>query len=244
MSQDTSSSSSEDEDHSAASAVPEATGSRTSRFQCPPDFVPCNYKPCSGTQNISSDAEIWLIKAPANFDPQSFSGVKLNLHGLERVSVPLADGTEKAYNVLSSPTPCPELRLMVPPGKLGPSLSGVVNISETNIDHSTNRALHVIPAIPPPSIPPGLKQRFQHYQAPTVFSCRQEEEVPRKKKKKEKKIKSEPQEASDAAMPTQTEVVIKTEIKEEPMDTGFGDQHGVHKKKKKKKKSKSAEESF
>lgn len=251
MSKDSSSSSSsEDEEQSAAPAVQESEESQpeTSRFQCPPDFVPCSYKPCKGTRKISSDSEIWLIKAPSNFNPQSFSGVKLNLRGLERVSVPLGDGTEQAYNVLSAPTPCPELRLMVPPGKLGPSFSGIINISETSIDHGSDRALHVIPAIPPPSIPPGLKQRFQHYQAPVVSSCQadeEEEEVPRKKKKKkEKRIKSEPQEASNAAMPLQTEMVIKTEVKEEPMDTGFGDHPELHKKKKKKKKSKSAEESL
>lgn len=45
---------------------------RSSKYQCPDDFVCFSHKPCSSTLTESlksSESELWLIKAPANFDP-------------------------------------------------------------------------------------------------------------------------------------------------------------------------------
>lgn len=244
MSQDGSSSSSSSEDEDPVSNAPAATEPlqterRSTRFQCPTDFVSFSYKNCSSAlSSSSSGTELWLIKAPASFDPKSFRGVQLPLRGLETVSVPSADGMERPYSVLGSSDCHPELRLFAPPSSLAPPFSGLISISESHGEAGSDQALHVIPAIPPPSLPPGLKQRFQHFQAPVVWT--EGEATTRRKRKKEKKIKSEPQEASESAEATPTELVIKTEIKPEPLDTGFGEQPEV-KKKKKKKKSKSAE---
>lgn len=250
MSQDGSSSSSSGEeedsvDNAPAATEPLQTERRSTRFQCPADFVSFSYKPCSSAlSSSSSSTELWLIKAPANFDPKSFRGVQLPLRGLETVSVPSADGTERPYSVLGSSDRRPELRLFAPPSSLAPPFSGLISISESDGEPGAERgALHVIPAVPPPSLPPGLKQRFQHFGAAAVCTVRTQGETTtttRRKRKKEKKIKSEPQEASESAEATPTELVIKTEIKPEPLDTGFGEQPEV-KKKKKKKKSKSAE---
>lgn len=237
-----SSSSSEDEESStAAPAKPQpSTESRNSRFQCPADFVSFSYKP-SSTLSSDSSTELWLIKAPASFNPQSFSGVQLPLRSLETVSVLSADGTEMPYSVLGSSNNNSELRLLAPNTKLAPPFSGLISISESHSDCGADQALHVIPAIPPPSLPTGLKQRFQYFQTTTVSTQRSEEGSSRKRKrKKEKKIKSEPQETSDGAQTTPTDMFIKTEVKHEPLDTGFGELPEARKKKKKKK-SKSAE---
>lgn len=231
---------SEDEGHSQDTpADAELTDSRRMRFQCPADFVSFNYKPCSSTQNNSSSEELWLIRAPASFNPQSFSGMQLPLCGLETVSVPYEDETERLYNVLGSSSCHPELRLLAPPATLAPPFSGLISICESHNVHSGNQALHIVPAIPPPSVPSGLKQRFQHLQTTTVSTRCVHGEVA-KKRKREKKIKSEPQQASERLLAVQTQTVIKTEIKDEPLDTGFGEQPEARKKKKKKK-SKRAE---
>lgn len=229
MPRDTSPSSSrDDEDHCAD---PELTGSRKSNFQCPADFVSFRYKPCSSTLSSSSSTELWLIKAPACFDPTSFSGVQVPLRGLQTVNI-----GEHPYSILGSSGHCPELRLLTASASLGPPFSGLINICERHGNHSANRALYVVPAIPPPSLPPGLKQRFQHFQ--TEAACRRQAEgQPARKRKREKKIKSEPQEESERALATQTQMVIKTEVKDEPLDTGFGKQPDAMKKKKKKSKS-------
>lgn len=227
-------SSSEDEDHSP-DAVDDAeqTDNRRMRFQCPADFVSFSYKPCSSTLN-SSSKELWLIRAPASFNPQSFSGIQLPLCGLETVSVPAGDGAEQPYNVLSSSSCHPELRLLAPPATLAPPFSGLISICESHCDHSIDQTLHVVPAIPPPSLPSGLKQRFQHLQAGAVRTQRAHGGA--KKRKKEKKIKREPQETNERLVDMQTQMVIKTEIKDEPPDTGFSEQLEVRKKKKKKSK--------
>lgn len=235
-----SSSSSEDEEcSSAAPAKPQpTTESRNTRFQCPADFVSFSYKP-SSTLSSDSSTELWLIKAPASFNPQSFSGVQLPLRSLETVSVPSADGTEMPYSVLGSSSNNSELRLLAPNAELAPPFSGLISISESHGVRGADQALHVIPAIPPPSLPAGLKQRFQYFQTTTVRTQRSKEGSSRKRKK-EKKIKSEPLETSGGVQTTPTDVFIKTEVKQEPLDTGFGELPEARKKKKKKK-SKSAE---
>lgn len=228
-------SSSEDEDHGPdAVGDAEQMANRGMRFQCPTDFVSFSYKPCSSTLN-SNSKELWLIRAPANFNAQSFSGIQLPLCGLETVSVPAGDGTEQPYNVLGSSGRHPELRLLAPPATLAPPFSGLISICESHSDHSSDQTLHVVPATPPPSLPSGLKQRFQHLQTGAVHTGRVHGEVA-KKRKREKKIKREPQEANERLVAMETQMVIKTEIKDEPLDTGFSEQLEVRKKKKKKSK--------
>ncbi|KAG5836659.1 hypothetical protein ANANG_G00230760 [Anguilla anguilla] len=44
------------------------------KYQCPADFVFCDIRPCASTrlENVKdSDTELWLIKAPASFSPDS-----------------------------------------------------------------------------------------------------------------------------------------------------------------------------
>lgn len=235
-----SSSSSEEEEETSSTTAPTApqqTENRISKFECPDDFVSFSYKPCCSTLSSDSGTELWLIKAPASFQPQSFSGVQLPLSSLGTVSVASEDGTVRPYSVLGSSSCSPELRLLAPNTTLAPPFSGLLSICESHGNYGADQALHVVPAIPPPSLPTGLKQRFQHFQATTVCTQRNEGGSP-KKRKKEKKIKIEPQETSERVEATPTDVVIKTEVKHEPLDTGF-DEPPKAKKKKKKKKSES-----
>ncbi|XP_072315997.1 DNA-directed RNA polymerase I subunit RPA34 [Eucyclogobius newberryi] len=229
-----SSSSGEDEEPGPEThADLEPTVSRRTRFQCPEDFVSFSYKACSSTMKTSSSSELWLIKAPASFDPQSFSGVQLPLSGLQTLRVPSGEGEEHTYSVLGSSHRSPEFRLLTSPknaASLASPFAGLMSLSQSYSDHGTHPALHVVPAVPPPSLMPGLRQRFQH----TAFksaapSPAQGEE--RRKRRREKKIKMEPEEAEEACEPDELRSCIKikteTEVKAEEQ------------RRKKKKKSKS-----
>lgn len=46
---------------------------KTTRYQCPADFVSFCHRPCSSTLTESlkdKKNELWLIKAPASFNPE------------------------------------------------------------------------------------------------------------------------------------------------------------------------------
>ena len=50
-----------------------STGKKASKYECPADFVSFCHKPCSSTltQSLKNNKnELWLIKAPASFDPE------------------------------------------------------------------------------------------------------------------------------------------------------------------------------
>ncbi|XP_030599878.1 DNA-directed RNA polymerase I subunit RPA34 [Archocentrus centrarchus] len=186
--------SSEDEANAPAaeSAVNPAESDQATKYQCPPDFVTFCHEPCSSTlaENLrKSKNELWLIKAPASFDPKCFSGIRVSLSGLQSLKVPTAapggaktGKGQQTYNILASNHAIPELHLLTS-GKqasdgmvVGPAFSGLLNVCESY--SSTNQAPQVIPAAPVPSIPPGLKQRFQPFGSKTpTLTCVAENEV-------------------------------------------------------------------
>lgn len=50
-----------------------STEKKTTRYQCPADFVSFCHKPCSSTFTArlkKNKTELWLIKAPASFNPE------------------------------------------------------------------------------------------------------------------------------------------------------------------------------
>ncbi|KAJ8369296.1 hypothetical protein SKAU_G00093240 [Synaphobranchus kaupii] len=58
------------------------------KYQCPADFVFCNFRPCASTRLESvndGNTELWLIKAPVTFSPDSFSGIRVPMMGLETI---------------------------------------------------------------------------------------------------------------------------------------------------------------
>ncbi|XP_008289316.1 DNA-directed RNA polymerase I subunit RPA34 [Stegastes partitus] len=185
MPKDISSSSSEDEADSPATgsaAKQREAVSKTTRYQCPADFVSFSHVPCSSTLTDSlksSNNELWLIKAPASFNPECFSGIKVPLSGLQTLKVPAAAGGAKTasgqqiYSVLASNQGTAELHLLTSDKRssdcmvFGPTFAGLLNVCESFGDSSRNQIPQVIPAAPAPSIPPGLKQRFHPFGSKT-----------------------------------------------------------------------------
>ncbi|XP_044059582.1 CD3e molecule, epsilon associated protein [Siniperca chuatsi] len=196
MPRDISSSSSEDEadNHTTKSPVKQnESDKKTTRYQCPADFVSFCHKPCSSTLTESlknNNNELWLIKAPASFNPECFSGIKVPLSGLQTLKVPTAAGTTKTvngqqiYSILASSHCTSELCLLTSDKQssdgvvFGPTFSGLLNVCESYGDSSANQAPQVIPAAPAPSIPPGLKQRFHPFGSKTpTLTCVAESEA-------------------------------------------------------------------
>lgn len=196
-----------------------------SAYQCPNDFVAI---PNDTSENVLWDGdeqkELWLIKAPARFDPKSFEDLKLPISGLKMVK---SCGTApQIYSVLSGGMAPSDLHLLVSKGKKRkPSLcssgfSGLLKISESYGNCSENQGPVPIPSAPAPCIPAGLKQRFQPFGSSiaahmkdevTVVSptapkrTRQDPNEGEERKKKKKKKKDKRQEDSEAVFIKQEE---------------------------------------
>lgn len=143
------------------------TQERGLNYKCPEDFVPFSYDPSTSALLDSDEKELWLIKAPARFDPKCFANLKVPLSGLEMVrSIGTAPHT---YSVRSSRKAPSDLHLLIAdetnktPSLYASGFSGALNISETYGNCSENQTLIPIPTAPAPCIPPGLKQRFQPF---------------------------------------------------------------------------------
>uniref|UniRef100_H3B1A2 RNA polymerase I subunit G n=1 Tax=Latimeria chalumnae TaxID=7897 RepID=H3B1A2_LATCH len=199
------------------------------RFECPADFVLCSH---NLQQNLAleklnrSSTELWLIKAPAEFSAESFSGKKIPLIGFQTLDA-AKDGCKKRYNVLSTAKEIGNANLLVPlPNSerlvCAPPFHGIINIGESFGESGTHRPLKPIPASPAPTIPAGLKQRFQPFGATLPAST-----GPSPGKNR--------QHAVGGVSP-----VPPRRIREEVTETDFG----TKKKKKKKKKSKRWEEEY
>ncbi|KAF7651572.1 hypothetical protein LDENG_00108650 [Lucifuga dentata] len=233
-----SSSSSGDEVDTSTTQAPETqkeSEQKNSRYQCPADFVSFCHKPCNSTltDSLKDNKELWLIKAPASFDPECFNGIKVPLSGLQVLKVPPAVGGAKngsgqqIYSILASTHGTSELHLLTSHKQssdgvvFGPAFSGLLNVCESYGDSSTNQAPHVIPATPAPSIPPGLKQHFHPFGSKTpTLTCVAESEV------------------DGAAFRPSFTTLHPPVLKRLSEDTGQEDEEGRKKKKKKKKKEK------
>uniref|UniRef100_A0A672QGV7 CD3e molecule, epsilon associated protein n=1 Tax=Sinocyclocheilus grahami TaxID=75366 RepID=A0A672QGV7_SINGR len=177
-----------------------AAKKRVSKYQCPGDFVRMSYgSSVSALWDEDEEKESWLIKAPAHFDPKCFEKLKVPLSGLEMVQS--CGTTPQIYSVLSSRTAPSDLHLLISKGKpflCSSGFSGVLKISESYGNCSENQGPVPIPATPAPSIPAGLKQRFQPFGS-SIAAHRQDEvtvvspTAPKRTKEKEK----ERQEDSD-----------------------------------------------
>ncbi|XP_022049848.1 CD3e molecule, epsilon associated protein [Acanthochromis polyacanthus] len=274
-----SSSSSEDEADRPTPETPtkqKETVKKTTKYQCPADFVSFCHAPCSSTLTDSlksSNNELWLIKAPASFSPECFSGIKVPLSGLQTLKVPAAGGVKTAsgqqiYSILASTHGTSELHLLTSDKqssdsmRFAPAFSGLLNVCESYGDSSTNQSPQVIPAAPPPSIPPGLKQRFHPFgsKTPTLTvedeadgvtfrpstlkrpieeKEEEEEEEGRKKKKKKKKEKRIKTELEEEVVKVKEEPAAEDEEEAPSIQEG---EYSEKRKKKKKKKDKEREE--
>lgn len=112
------------------------------------------------------DTELWLIRAPVDFAPDSLNGRLVPLSGSQIVKGKVA-GKRHRYRVLSSSGPqTGESTLLAPSGEAGggltcaPTPKGSLRILEGPPKSLSGIPLHPIPANPPPQIPPGLRPRF------------------------------------------------------------------------------------
>lgn len=218
---------------------------RVSKYQCPADFVSMPYdSSASALQDEDGEKELWIIKAPARFDPKCFENLQVPLSGLEMVQS--SGGTSQIYSVLSSRTPPSDLHLLISKGNhqkpvlCSSGFSGVLKISESYGNCSENQCPVPIPAAPAPSIPAGLRQRFQPFGSSTAAHVQDEATVvsptvPKRtsqepiegeeRKKKKKKKKDKRQEDSEAVFIKEEQTQIDcdqlelSELKEEePME--------------------------
>ncbi|XP_061074113.1 CD3e molecule, epsilon associated protein [Conger conger] len=232
------------------------------KYHCPADFTVCDFRPCTSTSLESvndGNKELWLIKAPLTFNPDSFSGVRFPTMGLETVQPHTRQ--QQVYSLLSRPIAPGNACLLTTAGRrpgdafCAPAFSGVVNISESYGDCRGNQAPVPIPACPAPVIPGGLRQRFQPFGSRTTYVRGHEEEEDsadgptpakrvkthpeqgetpkkKKKKKKDKRIKEE-EEEEGMAVEEEVSVTASRGLTETP-----GEEAVEKKKKKKKEKSK------
>ncbi|XP_061576434.1 CD3e molecule, epsilon associated protein [Cololabis saira] len=191
MPKDISSSSSEDEAESSVAGPVETAKEhreKTTRYKCPADFVTFQHEPCSSTLADSlknNNSELWLIKAPSNFNPKCLRGMKVPLSGLETLKVPSAAGNgPQIYSLLASALSSPELQLLTSDTQasdrmvFAPAFSGLLNVHECYGDSSADQTPRPIPATPSPSIPQGLKQRFHPFGSKTpTLTCVADDEL-------------------------------------------------------------------
>ncbi|KAJ8280841.1 hypothetical protein GJAV_G00059730 [Gymnothorax javanicus] len=148
---------------------------RHTKYQCPADFVLCDFRACASTSLESENdcnTELWLIKAPVNFNPDSLSGVRIPTLGLETVRP--RSGDQQVYSICSRPVTAGSARLLTTgsqrPGDslCAPAFSGLINICESYGNCQANQSPLAIPACPAPVIPEGLRQRFQPFGSRTL----------------------------------------------------------------------------
>uniref|UniRef100_UPI00358EB642 DNA-directed RNA polymerase I subunit RPA34 isoform X2 n=1 Tax=Myxine glutinosa TaxID=7769 RepID=UPI00358EB642 len=192
--------------------------SRKDQFECPEGFELTTCEPLRGfcadklAGSACADAELWLIKTPATFDPTLLMGRKVQLCADEVMSVQSGPST---YKVMAKKEPS-ELSLLLPSTKTAGllptgSFCGNITITE-DVGGLSSTVQHPIPPSPVPKLPSGLKQRFRpfgileleeqsHHAPPSLGStkerktyCEAVEEVidsehiqKRKKRKKKKK---------------------------------------------------------
>ncbi|KAM5126711.1 DNA-directed RNA polymerase I subunit RPA34 [Mantella aurantiaca] len=156
---------------------------------------------CDGSVTSEPDTEIWLIRTPPDFTPESLNARRLPLPGYKMQKVKCGGGVKKFLHVFSSPSPDPPLRaFLCPPLGSGdrllglPSFEGTMTVAEA---HGDLGDLHSVPDRPPLALPPGLKPRFQPFGAPPPRTGNANQSLPsgdtRKMKKSKKRKRDQPE---------------------------------------------------
>nr|XP_033812630.1 DNA-directed RNA polymerase I subunit RPA34 isoform X1 [Geotrypetes seraphini] len=163
------------------------------KFKSPADFVESSLETVPSfmlNKLCSSSSELWLIKAPVDFNPECFNSQKVPLCGFQSLKSK-KDGASRRYSIFSSSRDLDSSYLLVPSseeGQLacGPAFSGYLNVCE-NFSGSTRKSPpKAISASPAPQIPEGLKQRFQPFGATPLYSGLQRKRQLKKSTKKRK----------------------------------------------------------
>ncbi|XP_030075242.1 DNA-directed RNA polymerase I subunit RPA34 isoform X1 [Microcaecilia unicolor] len=203
------------------------------KFKRPADFIACSLEPVpSFMQNklCSSSTELWLIKAPVDFNPECFNSRKVPLCGFQTVKSK-KDGASRLYSIFSSTRDMGSSYLLAPSseeGRLacGPALCGYLNVCDSFSGPTGNSPPKAIAAIPAPKIPEGLKQRFQPFGATPLDSGSQRKCQLKKSSKRRKvlmveadeeisKIKKEREERADKCMGRARQL---DSVKQEPVE--------------------------
>ncbi|KAJ8414586.1 hypothetical protein AAFF_G00037880 [Aldrovandia affinis] len=215
-------------------------------------------------ENLNDDnTELWLIKAPVNFNPDSLSGVRVPTEGLETLQ--RRGRVPQLYSVLGRPGVATAARLLTAarqrPGDMlcGPAFAGLLNVCDSYGDHQGNQAPVAIPACPAPGVPEGLRQRFQPFgsrapsgqapsghgqeDAPTTLAKRiklepEEGKGQKKKKKKDKRMEMEDkmeEEIMAEPLPSRGSTETPQDVAPKEEEEGVVEEKKKKKKKKKKK---------
>ncbi|KAM8952814.1 DNA-directed RNA polymerase I subunit RPA34 [Pelodytes ibericus] len=162
------------------------------QFQCPLNFE--QVAQYDGRGISETDTEVWLIKAPADFNPESFNSHRLPLSGYKTQKVKL-DGVRRLYHSSASlytDIPCRAFLSRDENSEekmtCAPAFQGILTIAD---GHADTKTLHAISDRPPLTIPQDLKLRYCPFGAEAPTQGQQSDgqltDEPRKKKKKKAK---------------------------------------------------------
>ncbi|KAM3830053.1 DNA-directed RNA polymerase I subunit RPA34 [Vipera latastei] len=145
----------------------EAAAAGPARFQCPEEFCARRFAPGAAlcAESLAAPGtRLLLIRAPADFRPESLAGRSLTLLGPRLLSAPQPDGSPRVYSLHGSREES-GARLLVAAGRPGglacaKPFSGCLRIQERYGEPGAARPLFPVAERPAPRVPGGLKQRF------------------------------------------------------------------------------------
>ncbi|XP_026577217.1 DNA-directed RNA polymerase I subunit RPA34 isoform X3 [Pseudonaja textilis] len=144
----------------AASGLPAGPA----RFRCPEDFCARCLDPGAAICLGAPGKRLLLIRAPADFRPESLSGHRLPLLGSPLLRTSQPDGSQKVYGLRATREES-VARLLIAAGRperlvCAQPFGGSLKIQERDSAPDAPRPLFPVPERPPPKVPAGLKQRF------------------------------------------------------------------------------------
>ncbi|XP_026546361.1 DNA-directed RNA polymerase I subunit RPA34, partial [Notechis scutatus] len=144
----------------AASGLPAGPA----RFRCPEDFCARRLAPGAAFCLGAPGKRLLLIRAPADFRPESLSGHRLALRGSPLLRASQPDGSQKVYGLRATREES-VARLLIAAGRperliCAQPFGGSLRIQERDGAPDAPRPLFPVPERPAPKVPAGLKQRF------------------------------------------------------------------------------------
>ncbi|XP_048837949.1 CD3e molecule, epsilon associated protein [Brienomyrus brachyistius] len=210
------------------SETTETEKKQSTKYRCPGDFMSCTYQPCAniGLDNLKDNCtELWLIKAPSSFSPNSFSNLKIPLRGSKSLQARTESQKMDTYRILSNTLCTKSMHLLSASGTqdgivCGPAISGLINICEDSGDILSNQMIMPLPASPAPRIPEGLKQRFTPFgwASPPTPATKRHKANTSHGKSSSKRAKKDPEETENRKNKKKIKTNIKMEEEEGEMD--------------------------
>ncbi|GAB0206240.1 DNA-directed RNA polymerase I subunit RPA34-like [Grus japonensis] len=148
------------------------------RFRCPPEFEAVAPSPLPRGSLGSPSTKLWLIRAPADFHPESLEGRTVPLDGCGQLQ-PDGDGDARLYGVRAVPGGAGSTLLLVSDSPAGPLACAPPLYGSLVITERFGPPPGIPVTVPTPDVPPAK----------------------RKKKKKKKKTTTEPLEVPEVSTP-------------------------------------------